>query len=109
MLTINKYLLDKGERISSPSDMQKGEIYFEEFDGGCRGFFMPGPGRISKNGHLRLVGIVVYEIPQGRTKFATLDLEPHQFEEGEHGQRIYRAKKGSKIRSILEDKLPRIY
>jgi hypothetical protein len=110
---INKYLLENGERVTSPSQMQQGEFYFEEIGRGYRGFKMPGKERISENGHLKLVGIPVYERWQleeeGTIKFVTLDLGEHQFEEESNGHGIFRAREGSEIRATLEKRIPRVY
>ena len=113
MSPINKYLLENGERITNPSDLTKGDVCYEELGRGYRGFIMPGKEKVSENGHLKLVGIPVLEKFQledeGTIKFATLDFQPHQFEDENNGHGIFRAREGSEIRATLEKKLPRVY
>jgi len=113
--SIDKYLLENGEKITNPSQLTRGEVYFEDFAKGYRGFIMPGPERISENGHLKLLGIPVFEIQEieldgeGKIRFATVDLEPHHFDDEKNGHSVFRAREGSEIRKTLTEKLPRVY
>ncbi len=109
---IDKYLLDNGEKVLNSGQLRKGEVYFEEFALGYRGFIMPGKERISENGHLRLVGIPVYIVmrlgEKGTINVMTLDLGPHQFEEENTGHAVFRAREDSEVRRTLLEKLPKI-
>lgn len=109
---INQFLSNNGDRVLSREELRKGEVYYEEFARGYRGFIMPGKERISENGNLRLVGIPVYTVIQlgegGTMKIMTLDLDSHQFEEDCQGHSIFKPKEGSEIKKTLVEKLPRI-
>jgi hypothetical protein len=113
MSPINKYLIENGERVTNPSQFTKGDVVYEELGRGYMGFIIPGKEKISENGHLKLLGIPVLEKwrleDEGTIRFATLDLQSHQFEEGEHGHGVFKAREGSEIKKTIEKKLPRVH
>lgn len=106
---LSDYFSKNGEEITHPSQLEEGELYALTRHRGYRGFVMPGEDRISQNGHLRLVGVTVYETEEvdkkGKIRIMVLDLNPEDFEHPVSEVGVFRAKKDSHLRKVLLEKL----